>query len=183
MSDWPVGISTGSFYKQSFFDCIDDIVEAGFSMLEICSSPFHLDYHDMDAIARAARMLSELGIEAYSFHAPFADDIDITAPDPAVRQRAENEMKQAARAAAALRVRHFVVHPGPEKARAPEPTERMTRLLNGASILQRVAVLCHDVGVGFVLENMLPHLMFGNLPDMLWMMGALTEMRVGTCLD
>lgn len=75
MNDWPVGLSTGCFYQRSIFDCLEPVRESGFSMIEICSFPAHLDYHDLNAVRRAAQRVDELGLEAYSFHAPFADHI------------------------------------------------------------------------------------------------------------
>ena len=46
MTDWPIGLSTGCFYHQSILDCLLVIRESGFSTIEICSSPTHLDYHN-----------------------------------------------------------------------------------------------------------------------------------------
>jgi sugar phosphate isomerase/epimerase len=37
--------------------------------------------------------------------------------------------------------------------------------------------------VGLALENMLPHLFFGNMRDMLWIIGAIDSPIVGACLD
>ena len=42
---------------------------------------------------------------------------------------------------------------------------------------------CRKLGIGIVLENMLPHLFFGNMRDMLWIIGAIESPMVGTCLD
>ena len=76
MSDWPIGLSTGCIYQTSIFDCLEPIRNGGFSMIEICSFPAHLDYHDKEAVRRAATQIDELGMEPYSFHAPFADHIE-----------------------------------------------------------------------------------------------------------
>ena len=46
MSDWPVGLSTGCFFQKSIFDCLETISRGGFNIIEICSFPAHLDYHD-----------------------------------------------------------------------------------------------------------------------------------------
>ena len=81
MSDWPVGLSTGCFYHTNILDCLETIHNSGFSMIEVCSFPAHLDYHDSTRVREAARRIDELGMEPYSFHAPFADHIDITALD------------------------------------------------------------------------------------------------------
>lgn len=183
MSDWPVGLSTGCFYQTSFFDCIEAIREGGFGMVEICSFPRHLDYRNEKAVGNAADRLGELGMEAYSFHAPFADDIDITALEEGARKHALDELLRAAQAAAKLQVRHFVIHPGPEKSFNPDPKERADRLRHAAEALEQVAERCQELGIGLVLENMLPHLLFGNIQDMLWIMGGVKSVNLGTCLD
>lgn len=183
MTDWPVGISTGCFYNTSIFERLEDICHGGFLMVEVCSSPRHLDYHDRRAVERAAGRIRELGMEAYSFHAPFDPQIDITALEEDRRNHARDEILEAAEAAAALEVRHFVIHPGPEEERSRAGDQRIRRLENAAGVLDQVATRCRRLGIGFVIENMLPHLMFGNTSDMLWIMGAIEEIDVGTCLD
>ena len=85
MTSWPIGLSTGCFYHQSILDCLPLIRESGFSMIEVCSSPEHLNFHDLKSVHRAAERIRELGMEAYSFHAPFAPNIDIASSDPAQR--------------------------------------------------------------------------------------------------
>lgn len=183
MSDWPVGLSTGCFFRTSIFDCLETIREGGFCMVEICSFPAHLDYHNKDAVRRAAMRIKELGMEPYSFHAPFADQIDITALDSDHRNYSLGEILRAAEAAAMMEVRWFVIHPGPEQSYWPPADERFRRLENAADVLNQIAHRCSELGIGFVLENMLPHLLFGNTSDMLWLMGALEVVNVGTCLD
>ena len=182
MSDWAIGLSTGCFWQTSIFDCLEDIRNSGFSRIEICSFPAHLDYHDVDRVRRAAGLMDELGLETYSFHAPFSDRIDITAPDPQARDFALKELLQAAEAAAILKVRYFVIHPGPENSSLPEH-ERFWRLQNAVGVLNQAQFHCRRLGVGLVLENMLPHLFAGRIRDLLWILGALDTCGVGICLD
>ena len=127
-------------------------------------------------------MIDELGLETYSFHAPFSDRIDITSPDRHARDIALKELLQAAEAAAILKVRYFVVHPGPEDAILPEH-ERFWRLQNAVGVLNQAHLHCWRLGVGLVLENMLPHLFAGRIRDLLWILGALDSTEVGICLD
>jgi sugar phosphate isomerase/epimerase len=185
MNDWPVGLSTGCFYQKSIFDCLECVRQSGFSMIEICSFPAHLDYHDLEAVRRAARRIDELGLEAYSFHAPFADHIDITSLDANRRYAALQEIIKAAEAAAILQVRYFVIHPGPEHELKPSLSciERFDRMRYAAGILDKVAQRCCELGIGCVLENKLPHLLFGGTSDILWILGAMNAISVGTCLD
>jgi len=183
MSDWPVGLSTGCFYQKSIFDCLEPIRNAGFHMIEVCSFPKHLDYHDLDTVQRAARRIEELGMEPYSFHAPFADHIDITSPDAGRRKSALHEILQAAEAAALLQVRYFVIHPGPEHTHRPPCAELFERMQHAAATLSKVAQRCQELGIRCVLENKLPHLLFGTVSDILWIMGAMSTVNIGTCLD
>jgi sugar phosphate isomerase/epimerase len=183
MGAWPVGLSTGCFYQKSIFDCLEAIATSGFDRVEVCSSPAHLDYHDKTAVRRAAERLNALGIEAYSFHAPFADHIDITSPDCQARNASLQDVFSAVQAAGILGVTHFVIHPGPERSVDFLGEERARRLENVASGLSLIAHRCQQLGMTCVLENKLPHLLFGNLPDILWILEAITVTPVGVCLD
>ncbi len=182
MSDWAVGLSTGCFWQTSIFDCLEDIRNSGFGRIEICSFPAHLDYHDLESVKCAAKRIEDLGLETYSFHAPFSDRIDITAPDPGARDFAAQELLKAAEAAAILNVRYFVIHPGPENSALPEH-ERFWRLQNAVGVLNRTYVRCKQLGIGLALENMLPHLFAGKVRDLLWILGALDTCEAGICLD
>jgi sugar phosphate isomerase/epimerase len=182
MGEWPIGISTGCFARTPIASCLETIRASGFHLLEICSFPRHLDYHDRGQVEAAAGRLRELELEAFSFHAPFAPQIDISALDPAARHQAVEEIGRAAEAAALLGAGNFVLHPGPESGGGPA-AERLTRMENIAASLELVAGRCRDLGVGLVLENMLPHLFSGHVRDLLWLMGALRSKDVGLCLD
>jgi len=183
MADWPVGISTGCFYHTPIFDCIEFICANGFCMLEICSSPNHLDYHDEEAVRRTAKLIDNFGMEAYSFHAPFGRDIDISSPDEAKRQYARREVLTAAHAAATLKVRYFVFHAGPEEALNCPPKERLQRMDYAQLAVAEIAEECRRLRIGFVLENMLGHLFLGRIRDMLWIFGAANTVNAGACLD
>jgi ferredoxin len=88
-----------------------------------------------------------------------------------------------AEAAAILQVRYFVIHPGPEHSLQSPCEERFRRMENAASSLNVVAQRCLGLGIGCVLENKLPHLLFGGTSDILWILGAMSAINVGTCLD
>ena len=183
MSDWPVGLSTGCFSQQNILGCLETISKGGFNIVEICSFPAHLNYHDTDMVAQAARRVEELGIEAYSFHAPFADHIDISSGDAGIRKQALVEIFRAAEAAATFQVRYFVIHPGPEHWDLREQQERLDRLKWAAETLNRVIERCRELGIGCVLENKLPHLLFAHTSDLLWILTAMDTVEVGVCLD
>lgn len=183
MTDWPVGLSTGCFYQQRISDVLETIRNGGFSMIEICSFPAHLDYHDRDTVRATGQLIRDLGMEPFSFHAPFRDAIDITALEHDQREFSLKELLIAAESAAVMGVRHFVIHPGPDRSGKPPEAEYVARMENAARVLGRVAGHCRDLGMSLVLENMLPHLLFGRISDVLWIMGAIQELNVGICLD
>jgi len=182
MLDWPVGLSTGCFYLTSIFECLEPIRAAGFNLIEVCSFPAHLDYHDQELVKRAATAIHNLGLEPYSFHAPFADHIDLTSLDPKQRGAAVDEILRAAESAAILGVRNFVIHPGPEKDLRPDQN-RLERMKNAAEALNHVAERCETLEINLVFENMLPHLSFGHVSDLLWVLGAMDATTVTVCLD
>ncbi len=183
MASWPIGLSTGCFHRTSLFDCLERIRASGFSLIEVCSSPSHFDYHDRAAAHRAAARIGELGMEAHSFHAPFAHGLDISSPDHAQRSAALQEILRAAEAAAILQVHFLVIHPGAELSVIPPHEERLTRMENVVASLNRVAEHCRALGIRCLLENKLPHLLFGRTSDILWILDALDGVEIGACLD
>jgi sugar phosphate isomerase/epimerase len=183
MSDWRCGISTGCFYKTDILQALPMVRDGGFVTIEVCSFPAHLDYNNPDHVGKAADLMLSLGMEANSFHAPFADSIDISSPDPARRASSVREVFAACDAAAMLRASYLVLHPGPEREGKPPPEEWYHRMRFAAESLNEVAAHCRHVGITLLLENMLPHLMFGHVSDLMFLLGAIRETNVGTCLD
>jgi sugar phosphate isomerase/epimerase len=183
MSDWRCGISTGCFYKTDILQTLPIVRDGGFITIEVCSFPAHLDYHNPDHVGKAADLILKLGMEANSFHAPFAASIDISSPDPARRAESVREVFAACDAAAMLRASYVVLHPGPEREGRPNPEEWYHRMRYAAESLNEVAVHCRQSGLVLLLENMLPHLMFGHVSDLMFLLGAIRETNVGTCLD
>lgn len=183
MTDSPCGISTGCFYQTDILDALPLVRDGGFSLIEVCSFPAHLDYHEPAHVRKAADLMDRLGIEANSFHAPFADRIDISSLNPGHRKAAVRELITACDAAAVLKARYVVIHPGPEREGKPPPEEWYHRMKCAAASLNEVAHHCRHLGLVLLLENMLPHLMFGHTSEMLYLLGAIRETNVGTCLD
>jgi sugar phosphate isomerase/epimerase len=183
MNDWPIALSTGCFSRNPILEFLELISSAGFNQVEICSLPSHFNFHDKAIVQQTTHRLQDLGLMACSFHAPFADHIDITSLDERKRRQSIGEVLVAADAAAALSARCFVIHPGPEHSGEPPLGERERRLEHVAASLSEIANRCHEMGVLCVLENKLPHLLFGNIPDMMWILGAMSTTQVGACLD
>lgn len=180
---WTIGLSTGCFYRHTIFSVLEEIRASGFEIIEVCSFPRHLDYHHEEEVHRAGEMMRRLGLRPFSFHAPFADRIDITALDEKNRTAAVEELITACRAAALIGAENVVLHPGPERSGRPPQEEFFQRMHNAALSLNQVAAHCAQDGVRLLLENMLPHLLFGQTSDMMYLLGEISACSVGTCLD
>ncbi|MDB6134823.1 MAG: hypothetical protein JWM59_3066 [Verrucomicrobiales bacterium] len=183
MNSWTIGLSTGCFYRQPILDVLPAIRAEGFEDIEICSFPKHLDYHSEAEVHKAGEMILSLGLRVVSFHAPFADQIDITSFDPNQREASIAELILACTAAARLGARNVVLHPGPERTGRPPHDAFVLHMRHAADGLNRVAARCCELGVQLLLENMLPHLLFGQTSDMLYLLGSINTCSVGTCLD
>lgn len=183
MTDWPIALSTGCFYQRSIFDILEPVRDAGFREIEVCSSPRHLDYHNVDEVRRAGERMRELGMHPVSFHAPFAERIDITSLNEPAREAAVQELIRACEAAALLGCGQVVLHPGPEREGRPPEAEFLQHMHYAAESLNLVAARCCDLGVQLLLENMLAHLLFGHVRDMMYLLGEISTCNVGTCLD
>lgn len=180
---WPIGLSTGCFWRHRIFDVLEEIRAAGFDMIEVCSFPKHLDYHREDEVRRAGDLTRSLGLRPFSLHAPFADHIDITSPDDRVRTEAVAELVTACRAAFLMGVENVVLHPGPEREGRPPREEYLLRMRHAAHSLNEVAEYCSEQGLRLLLENMLPHLLFGQIADMMHLLGEINVRNAGACLD
>jgi sugar phosphate isomerase/epimerase len=183
MIEWPIALSTGCFYRRALVDVLDPIREAGFRRIEVCSFPSHLNYRSDHDVRVAADRIHALGIEPLSFHAPFADTIDITSLDEQSREASVQELLRACEAAAWLKCRHVVLHPGPEREGRIQEAEFVHLMKNAARSLNRVADRCCELGIELLLENMLAHLLFGHVRDMMYLLGEIGACEVGTCLD
>ena len=183
MTNWPVGISTGCFYRKNILECLEPIRSGGFSLIEVSSAPEHLDFHNHTIVREVAARVEYLGLEVFSFHAPLSNQIDISSSNPSCREFSLGEILHAVDAAAILGVHYFVIHPGPEDSVIPPNSERLKRLENVIETLGLVARRCAERGIGCVLENKLPHLLFGNVRDILWILDSLDNPQVGVCLD
>jgi len=183
MNHWPIGLSTGCFYRRPIFEVLEAIRSQGFREIEICSFPMHLDYHNESDVRRAGQCIRDLDMAPFSFHAPFADHIDITSFDENVRRRAIEELMTACRAAAEMGVRYVVLHPGPERAGKPPSHEFISHMSFAAEGLNQVASHCAELGVQLLFENMLPHLLFGHMSDMMYLLAEIRHVSVGACLD
>jgi sugar phosphate isomerase/epimerase len=61
--------------------------------------------------------------------------------------------------------------------------EQLPRMQHVVDSLNQAARRCRELGIMCVLENKLPHLLFGNTSDILWILDGINTAEVGVCLD
>jgi sugar phosphate isomerase/epimerase len=179
----PVGLSTGCFYKQPIFEVLEPIQASGFSILEITSSPSHLDFHDLPRVREAATRIADLGLEVHSYHAPFGLHLDITSPDDFLRESSVEEILFSMEAAVTLGARYFTLHPGSDTDHFVAESEIGQRRENALLSLDRIAARCREMGLELLLENMLPQQLFGRISDLLWFREMTAGGSLGLCFD
>lgn len=118
------------------------------------------------------------GMQVLSYHLPFAWEINIAAPDEAMRQRAVDIHCDLMRKAAAVGIRRFVVHPSAE----PIPEEERAAWMRAACRSLRQMADCADGLNSVVCVENLPRTCLGNTADeMLALCAADSRLRV--CFD
>ena len=119
----PIAISTGCFYQIPIGEVLHHFADHDFDQLEICTFPAHLDFHETEKVAAAARSMEEHGLTAVSLHAPFAGHIDISSWEESVRCSSVDELRRACDSARTLQATYIVLHPGPEQDHKLSPHE------------------------------------------------------------
>ena len=118
------------------------------------------------------------GMQVLSYHLPFAWDINIAAPDEAMRRRAVDIHCDLMRNAAAVGIPRFVVHPSAE----PIPDEERGAWMDAACRSLREMADCADGLDSVVCVENLPRTCLGNTADdMLTLTAADSRLRV--CFD
>jgi sugar phosphate isomerase/epimerase len=178
---WEIGISTGIGYRHPIEESLPAIREAGFTALEICTAPQHLDLARRESWPALKRRIQDLGLSVRSLHAPFGHDVNISSPDHGERGRAVDRLTLAADLLTLLGGGLYVIHPGGEDQRWV--WERDARLARSVEVLTQMWEACRARGICLVVETPLPHLLGGQPSDLDWILARLPRDHVGVCID
>lgn len=179
--NWPIGISTGIFVNSPIANILEPLKKAGFDTIEIAAFPHHFNYHSPQEIAFVKHKLDQLGLKAFSLHAPYSAELDITSPVESQRQRAVNELASAAAAIPQLGGHTLVLHAGSEDERAADSPGR--RLKQSIKSLKEIYAFCQENNLKMAIEDMLSHLLGGRTWELKWILGELQAYGIGVCLD
>lgn len=161
----------------------------GFDLVEVFATRTHFDYHDARASSEMRRWLDDLGMSAWSVHAPicegFTDGVwgraySNAAADGGARSEAVNETRRAIDAARTLGCSTVVLHLGIPRGQPIPPHD------NDASALRRslepIADACTHAGVRLALE-VIPNDLATPAALLDWLNGDLELGSAAACLD
>ena len=184
------GLSTHLFHGERLQrGHFEQIASHGFDLVEVFATRTHFDYHDAERVREAGAWLRELGLTAWSVHAPitegFTDGVwgraySNASADVAIRQEAVTETTAAVRAAADLGCSAVVLHLGIPRGQPIPPNDNNAAALRRS--LEPIATACTQAGVKLALEVIPNDLATpGALLD--WLNGDLELGDAAACLD
>lgn len=173
---YPIGLSLGTPNQRE--ELFQQCSEAGIQRVEISTGRLAwLATLDFPAMRRYA---DQYGVELWSFHLPFLPFslIDISSPNETVRSNTVALFIYLIRQAAAVGIRHFVIHP------SGEPIKEEERPLYMAAAQKSLAELAEaaDAAGGVMAVENLPRTCLGrDSADILELISADERLRV--CFD
>jgi sugar phosphate isomerase/epimerase len=177
-----IGISSQLFAKNLLNpEHLRLVADSGFRVMEIFAAPGHYEWQDGDYVAQMARAMRELGLSAFSMHAPWAPGQDIAAVDPAQRLASIEGVLAAVDALRAMDGKILVLHPGATPSGQIKCAEQLA--LSKDSI-EAIAAHCAERGALIALENPPPYELGGATPQMLGLYRKLAvNTTVQACFD
>ena len=169
--NWKTAISTGN----TSYETLNRYGKANIKSIEVSVDwrVFQdLNWQEITDNAKKA------GVEVWSFHLPFAQELNIASPDENLRQYSVNVLKEQIEKIVKFGVRIFVVHPstGPIK-----DDERHLYITASKKSLAELAEAAAKVGATVCVENLPRHGLGHNVQEMLELVSAHNGLRV--CFD
>lgn len=169
--NWKTAISTSNFS----YETLNRYAKANIKSIEVSVDwrVFQdLNWQEITDNAQKA------GVEVWSFHLPFAQELNIASPDENLRQYSVNVLKEQIEKIVKFGVRIFVVHPstGPIK-----DDERHLYITASKKSLAELAEAAAKVGATVCVENLPRHGLGHNVQEMLELVSAHNGLRV--CFD
>ena len=107
----PLGISSTMIGPDLTGEKLEQAVRRGITHIEVLLAAAAQDAQDANA-AQLHNDLSAVGMTAWSVHAPFGGEVDLSAPDELQRRASVGEMRRACEVADTLEAKCVVVHAG-----------------------------------------------------------------------
>lgn len=152
---------------------------AGVKLVEIGAWHNAVDLKDAELVTRVRRFLDDAGVEAYSYHPPFAGEYDISLLDEAAHAKAIERNVVHLRSAAMLGAKYYVLHPGD----AIPDHEQGQRLERVQQALKLLADAAEETGVALAVENMPPNFLGVQAEELMEIVESAGSDLVGVCFD
>ncbi len=185
-----IGISTGIIYNYNLLEKIFLFKEAGFDGIEICFNPrlnkdnfYQFDYQNWIYVYELRDRLKELGLKIHSIHAPYSSTFDISGLNEQQRINTVNEIKNIIDVLRVLDGSVVVLHPTIKEMSENNFGERGKWFKQATESLRDIIVYGGKKGIKIAVENLLPHLFFGELNDLLNLVNQFDSENLGICLD
>ena len=123
-----------------------------------------------------AGQVDKNGIQVYSFHTPFFNDI--SSLDKAVRQQALRDIEDSLKAANLLQAKFAIVHPG----YFCPPEDKADRVRLSQESLDKIYGFCLKSGIRMAVENMPPRFVGNGVEGLSEVIKGLPA-EAGICLD
>lgn len=184
------GLSTHLFHGERLGrEHLARIAQHGFELVELFATRTHVDYHEPRHLADIKSWLDELGLKAWSVHAPITDGFtngiwgraySTASKDASTRDEAVRETIAAIGAARTIGARVIVLHLGiPEGQPIPADDNDAASVRRA---LEPIAAACDDAGVQLALE-VIPNALATADAVLEWLQSDLDLGRAGACLD
>ena len=179
--DWQIVTASVLIGQENLAAAVPALADEGAEALEVwMNSPSHFDPTSAADVEDLRSALDARGLRAHSAHAPFGEQLDISALDETARLAAVATVGAAIHASVALGARIVVIHPG---AGTVESDERPARLRAATESLAALAGVAERCGARIAVENMTPRTVGGCADDLAHVVDALGAPHVGVCLD
>ena len=151
----------------------------GAKMVEIGAWGGSCDYLNQSHIQAARSMLQRAGVEAYSYHPPFAGRYDISLVEMQAWAHAVELNRRHMATMSTLGARYYVLHPS---GRITD-TERPLRIKNFRRGLRELVKVAEKLDVYIAVENLPPGHLGVDIDELMWLVDGGESGRVGVCLD
>ncbi len=179
--DWELVTASVLIGQENLAAAVPALADEGAEALEVwMNSAAHFDATSATDVEDLRSALDAHGLRAHSAHAPFGEQLDISALDQTARLDAVATVGVTIHAGADLGARIVVIHPGVGTVESDERPARVRAATESLAALAGVAERC---GVRIAVENMTPGTVGGCAEELAHIVDAVSAPDVGVCLD
>lgn len=184
-----IGISTGLFYEKDLLESLPLIQESGFKVVELWAGASkwgqftHYNWHEKSYTAQLKKKLNELGLKVSAMHAPFSETSDISNADEDQRKFAVDECCKVIDILSDLRGTFLILHPAVKIFDLNDHEEKERRLNQTRKSIGKIAEHAKLKGRRVALENLLPHILGGEVNILIDLVRSFNRYSLGICFD